>query len=409
MHQLPNSDHVGEEGEDGLGGEEPVFYRNKEVKKLSFEFDDVVYPRRHIDAAFQKARDTLTFSNGMELTKAIDYSNIAKIDTSNVTPMYVLPDESRLPRKDVLMKPTDRTQVETVKLEWRGLRLPNNEGFSLYPRVDYRSRRIAKWVKNGGFTDVGIVCCDSGMLLAPYMLLSAILRDCPQVETINLICSDSWYSSGVWGQYFFINADQKIYLPNRSRVFAVQEHGYRGKGVIQNADMYGYKIDMDDEQWPVILGPADLLPVYPVDGMSDGISVGAAKYRTARKGRIERLNKNFVQKGFDDWSDEYVEPFLVNSNLLIEKLKFQGRCSATITGEVCGEWYEDKWAALDLTLREPEAVIYSDVMSDSPWKVIRMENYLAKRFDNLLIDHVHEAQTHYIYNGIKQFKRFIRR
>ena len=33
--------------------------------------------------------------------------------------------------------------------------------------------------------------------------------------------------------------------------------------------MYGYKVDLDHEAEPVILGPADILPVYPVDGMAE--------------------------------------------------------------------------------------------------------------------------------------------
>jgi len=400
-YQIPNTDNIGFEEE------EPVYHRNKLVKKLEFEFDDIVYPRRHIDEAFEKKRDTLTFANGMELKKSTDYTNLAKIDTSDVTPLYVLPDESRLARKDILMKPTDRTSViNAAKLEWRGMKLPDGEGMSIYPRVNYRSRRVTKWINSNGFTDVGVVCCDSGALLAPYMLLSSILRDCPKIENLTIICSDSWYSAGCWGQYFFVSSDQKIYLPTRSRVFAVQEHGYRGIGVIQNADMYGYKVDLDHEIWPVILGPADLLPVYPVDGQQEA---GTAKFRTAKKGRIETLNKKIVQKGFNDWLDEYVEPFLVNCNLLIEKLKFQGRVCTTITGEVCGEWYEPQWAGLDLTLREPQAVVYSDVMSESPFKVIRMENYLKKRFDHVFVEHVHEVQANYMYKGIKQVRSLLKR
>ena len=33
--------------------------------------------------------------------------------------------------------------------------------------------------------------------------------------------------------------------------------------------MYGYKVELDHEAEPVILGPADILPVYPVDGMAE--------------------------------------------------------------------------------------------------------------------------------------------
>ena len=83
-------------------------------------------------------------------------------ETSDVTPLYVLPDESRLARKDILMKPTDRTSViNAAKLEWRGMKLPDSEGMSIYPRVNYRSRRVTKWINSNGFTDVGVVCCDS--------------------------------------------------------------------------------------------------------------------------------------------------------------------------------------------------------------------------------------------------------
>ena len=57
------------------------------------------------------------------------------------------------------------------------------------------------------------------------MLLSTIIRRCPQLKEIHFICSDSWYSYGVWGQYFFLKSEKKIYLPNRSRVFAVQDRG----------------------------------------------------------------------------------------------------------------------------------------------------------------------------------------
>ena len=75
-YQIPNTDNIGFEEE------EPVYHRNKLVKKLEFEFDDIVYPRRHIDEAFEKKRDTLTFANGMELKKSTDYTNLAKIDVS---------------------------------------------------------------------------------------------------------------------------------------------------------------------------------------------------------------------------------------------------------------------------------------------------------------------------------------
>ena len=39
---------------------------------------------------------------------------------------------------------------------------------------------------------------------------------------------------------------------------------------------------------------------------------------------MERVNKYVIQRGMDDWLDQYIEPFLVNTNNLIEKMKFQG-------------------------------------------------------------------------------------
>eukprot|EP00494_Astrolonche_serrata_P014396 UN14528 len=54
----------------------------------------------------------------------------------------------------------------------------------------------------------------------------------------------------------------------------------------------------------------------------------------------------------DDWLDEYVEPFLVQSNQLIEKLDYNGKVCVSFTGEVVGEPWEDKWSTLDLALGE---------------------------------------------------------
>eukprot|EP00494_Astrolonche_serrata_P001797 UN01803 len=109
------------------------------------------------------------------------------------------------------------------------------------------TRRCADWINENEFTNISLLHVDSGRLLGPYMSLSKIIRYCPNVQNIHLICSDSWYSQAILGQYWFLKSEKKIHLPLHSRIYAVQPNGYKGPGVIHNADMYGYKIELDYE------------------------------------------------------------------------------------------------------------------------------------------------------------------
>ena len=85
-------------------------------------------------------------------------------------------------------------------------------------------------------------------------------------------------------------------------------------------------------------------------------------------------------------------------------------CNVTVTGEVTGEVYEDKWSALDLILGEkPQGVIYCDIHSWTPFKCVRMENYLKQKHKLVKFDHVHEIGADYIYKGIKSVSRLIRK
>jgi len=203
--QIPQS-HEGEVVE-----ETQIRHRNKIVQKLTFDFDTYVYPKRFIDPLFLKERDTLTLHNGFELKKAVDTTNVAQINLDKVVE-YTKGDE-RLPRDMILQKPTDRTDVHFTKdLTWKGLQLPKHEGLSIYPRVDYMARRIAKWINAGNFKTVTLVMLDTQRLLAPYMVLSKIIRYCGHLDNLHIVCSDSWYSYGIWGQYWFLKSDQKNLL-----------------------------------------------------------------------------------------------------------------------------------------------------------------------------------------------------
>ena len=64
-----------------LREEEQIKHRNKAVKKLTYEFDSYVYPKRSIDAGYQKPKDTLVFHhNKIEMPNAIDYTNVKQMD-----------------------------------------------------------------------------------------------------------------------------------------------------------------------------------------------------------------------------------------------------------------------------------------------------------------------------------------